>query len=282
MDNVIIANDDKFNVIKKQIVSSGFDKLHIIADFDKTLTRAFTDEEQKDFVPSLISILRDEKLIDEDYSKKATKLFEYYHKIENNEPNYDKRKQAMAEWWGKHFELLIKTGLNKTHFKDVIKSSRVKFRKHTLETLMLLDKQDIPFVILSSDGLGEEAIKDTLEYHKMLFSCVDIVSNKYIWDANGRAIDYVKPYIHLMNKDEHSIKNTPFYSKIKNRKNVILLGDSLSDVNMIKGFEYENVLKVGFLNFDVDKNLERYKQVYDVVITNDSSMKFVYELLKEC
>jgi ATP-dependent Clp protease adapter protein ClpS len=50
---------------------------------------------------------------------------------------------------------------------------------------------------------------------------------------------------------------------------------------MIKGFDFENLIKIGFLNEKVKENLEEYKKVYDVLITNDSSMEFVNELLKE-
>jgi 5'-nucleotidase len=77
------------------------------------------------------------------------------------------------------------------------------------------------------------------------------------------------------------LKKFPFYKKIKGRKNVILLGDNLEDAGMIKGFDFENLIKIGFLNEKVKENLKEYKKVYDVLITNDSSMEFVNELLKE-
>jgi hypothetical protein len=59
------------------------------------------------------------------------------------------------------------------------------------------------------------------------------------------------------------------------------MGDNLEDVEMIKGFDFENLIKIGFLNEKIKENLKEYKKVYDVLITNDSSMKFVNELLKE-
>jgi len=84
-----------------------------------------------------------------------------------------------------------------------------------------------------------------------------------------------------MNKDETTIHSFPFYNKIKDRKNVLLLGDSLEDIGMVKGFDYKNLIKVGFLNENVDENLEIYKKNYDMLLLNDSSMDAVNKLLED-
>lgn len=280
MDNVIISNLEKFSEIKRNILLGGFDNLHVISDFDRTLTHAFLEDGSE--VSSLISILRDENHLTSDYSEKARSLFKYYHSIEiDHSISIDEKKKAMEEWWTKHSELLIESGLNKSDLINVAKSKRIRFREKTLESMLLLNKQNVPLVILSASGLGDISIIDVLSANNMYFLNVNVISNKYIWDENGYAIDYVKPHIHTFNKNETMIKNTSFYYKLINRKNVILLGDSLGDVNMCEGFEYNNLLKIGFLNFNVENSLEEYKKHYDVIITNDSSMEFVYNLLKE-
>jgi spermidine synthase len=50
---------------------------------------------------------------------------------------------------------------------------------------------------------------------------------------------------------------------------------------MIDGFEYDNLLKIWFLNTDVKKKLEKYKENFDVVIVDDWNMKFVNDVLAE-
>jgi len=60
-----------------------------------------------------------------------------------------------------------------------------------------------------------------------------------------------------------------------------LLGDNLEDIGMVDGFEYDNLLKIGFLNENIEENLENYKKAFDIVILNDGSMEFVNNLLKE-
>jgi len=65
------------------------------------------------------------------------------------------------------------------------------------------------------------------------------------------------------------------------RKNVILLGDLVADVGMIEGFPYKNLIKIGFLNENVDERLKEFKKNYDVVIINDGDMNYVNELVGE-
>ena len=66
---------------------------------------------------------------------------------------------------------------------------------------------------------------------------------------------------------------------IKDRKNVILLGDNIEDIAMIEGFDYNNLLKIGFLNYEVEKNLDKFKQDFDVLVLNDGEMDFVNDLI---
>jgi 5'-nucleotidase len=68
---------------------------------------------------------------------------------------------------------------------------------------------------------------------------------------------------------------------VRDRRNVILLGDSIDDVGMVQGFDYDNLITVGFLNDKVAENLERYKKAFDVVLIGDASMGYVRELLEE-
>ena len=75
------------------------------------------------------------------------------------------------------------------------------------------------------------------------------------------------------------LKDFPAYDQIKNRRNVILLGDNIEDIGMVGGFDYDNVIKIGFLNDNVEKNLEDYKQNFDIVLTNDTDMGYVNNLL---
>jgi len=279
MENLIISNKKKLNKKIKRIADSGADKLHILADFDKTLTKAYVNGEK---IHSIISVLRSENYLTEDYPKKAYELFDEYHPIEiNPEIPLQKKKKAMDEWWNKHFKLLIKCRLNKKDIERVIKSKKIELRQGVLEFLVLSKEKNIPIVIISANGLGGDSIKMIFEREKCMNNNIYAVSNSLIWDESGYAVSYNKPIIHSMNKDETVLKNTDVFNKIKTRKNIILLGDILEDANMAAGFDYEELIKIGFLNYDMDKNLEEYKKVYDVVILNDGSFDYINELIEK-
>ena len=261
------------------ISGDGADKLHILADFDRTLTCAFIKGQS---TPSIIAILRDGSYLTSDYAKKAHKLYNKYHPIEiDPKIPIKKKKKTMNEWWKTHFDLLIKSRLNKKDLEKIVESKKIKFRHGVLELIDFLKAHNIPLVIMSSSGLGNDIISMILKKEGKLYDNVHIISNSYEWDENGNMIAVRKPFIHTLNKDETSVRDFPAFEIIKHRKNVLLLGDNLDDIGMIKGFDYDNLINIGFLNENVEENLEHYKKNYDVIILNDSSMDYVNKILKE-
>ncbi len=277
--DIVISNPEELEKSRRAISESGVNKLHIIADFDKTLTTAFVNGEK---MPSIISILRDGNYLTSNYALKANELYDKYHPIEiDPKVPLEEKKKAMYEWWATHFDLLIKSRLNKNDLKKVIESRKAKLRPGFTEFIGFLRTYNIPLVIMSSGGLGGDAISMYLKKEGKLYDNVHIISNSYEWDKNNNAIAVKQPIIHAMNKDETAIQDFPVFNKIRNRKNVLLLGDSLGDIGMIQGFDYENLIKIGFLNENIEESLEHYNQNYNVVILNDSSMDYVNDLLKE-
>ena len=278
-EGVIVVNQKDFDSKKAKMLEAGKVKLHILADFDRTLTKAFVNGES---TPSVISELRKGDYISKEYAKKAQELADKYHPIEVD-PNLsvEKKKKAMNEWWTKHFGLLIESGLNKRHIQQIIDKGKIQFRNGASEFLDLLYKNNIPLIIISSSGLGGDSIEMFLEKEGKRYSNIDIISNNYIWDENGNARGVKKPIIHVMNKDETVLRDYSFFENIKHRKNVILLGDSLGDIGMIEGFDYQNLIKIGFLNEDPEKQIAGYKKVFDVIIIHDGNFEFVNNLIKE-
>ena len=270
MKNILISNPRKLEKLKKSISKDGVKKLHILADFDRTMTRAFINGEN---TPSLISILRDGNYLTSSYVRKARNLYIKFHPIEiNSKVLPEDKKKAMNEWWTTHFDLLIKSGLNKKDLEKVVESNKIKLRDGASEFIDFLYNNNIPLVIMSSSGLGGDIISMFLKKERKIHNNIHIVSNSYEWDKNGNAVSVKKPIIHVMNKNETVVKNLPFFNVIKNKKNIILLGDNLEDIRMVEGFAYDNLIKIGFLNESIKENLKQYKLKYDVVLLNDSSM----------
>ncbi len=278
MEKIIVVNPQEFQKTKQKIKEKGADELHILSDFDRTLTYGKTPTGEK--TQTVISRLRsDPKYLGEDYSKKAHELFDLYHPIEINlKIPLQEKKLKMEEWWKKHFDLISNSGLTKKIIQQVIEEKPIHFRKGTKQFLERLNKKSIPLIILSA-GPGD-MIKGYLEKDNLNFENIEIIGNQYEFDEAGKTTKVKGPIIHTFNKDETSLP-AEVLEKIKLRKNVILLGDSIGDVGMIEGFNYDNLTKIGFLNEEVKENLEEYKKHFDIILTKDQDFNFVNKLLKE-
>jgi hypothetical protein len=73
---------------------------------------------------------------------------------------------------------------------------------------------------------------------------VSVLSNKFIYKDNV-CVDYFKPIIHILNKQKfiYDLGDAKSF-----RKNVLIMGDILDDVKMVRESNHEVVLKIGFLN----------------------------------
>lgn len=279
MREVIIPDPEKLKRIKQAIAEAGLGKLHVLADFDRTLTTAFVDGKS---VPSLISILRDGGYLTHGYAERAHALFEKYHPIETD-PNipFEKKKAAMDEWWKTHFKLLIDSGFEKSDLEKAVASGKVKLREGFAEFADFLNMRGIPLVIMSSSGLGTESIALYLKQAGKLSDNVHIICNEYEWNEEGKVVGVREPIIHALNKYEIAVQDFPAFDVVRDRKNVILLGDGPDDIGMVQGFDYDNLITIGFLNDRIEENKEHYQKAFDVVLTGDASMEYISGLLLE-
>lgn len=278
---VVFRNEEDLKKKKNNFIEGGNENFHVLADFDKTLTTLFLENGKK--MNSVISIIRNGPYLGEDYSKKANELFEIYHPFEIDlDLPLNEKKAKMYEWWEKHFTLLGKSGLTKGVIGkvslDMIKGNLLKLRKGVEDFIKFLNKKNIPLVIVSA-SVGD-LIKEFLGKKGLLLDNVYVIANEMEYDEEGNFTN-VKNIVHVFNKDETAVKNYPeIYGKINGRKNVLLLGDSLGDLGMIEGFDYENLINVGFLNENVEGNLEKYKNSFDVVITNDGNFDWINKFVE--
>lgn len=187
----------------------------------------------------------------------------------------------MQMWWSEHFKLLIKSGLSKGDLEKVVASGSIQLRDGTSQFFRMLGKFRIPLVILSSSGLGGDGIRLYLEREKLMHDGIYIVSNAFEWDEQGHAAFIKEPIIHSMNKDETIISKLPFYEKIKDRKNVILLGDKPEDIDMLAGSNYEKAIRIGFLNENVQGLISVYSKACDMVVLNDGPITPVSKLIQD-
>ena len=279
MKDIIISNEKSFKEKKERIVDDGFDNIFVISDFDRTITKAFHDGEK---VSSLIATLRESDYLGEEYIRKAENLFEEFHPFEiDMDISFEEKDKKMNEWWLSHNKLFVKYGLSMKIINEMVQERKVGFRDGAREFFINLDQENVPLIIASASSLGM-LIDDYLEKNDVYFDNTKIITNYFDFNDRGIVVGAKDPIVTTTNKhkviNEHLAEIETRHNK---KKNVILLGDNYEDEKMANGLHYADILKIGYLNEEVDENLDDYKRVFDVVILNDGSMDFANEFLKE-
>lgn len=263
--------EEKISLMRK----TGANKLHILADFDRTLT--LPGQINGKSISSTIGQLRATGSLAPNYASASYKLFEKYGPLEHDQSiPLTERTKLMKEWWTKHIELLIESRLNKSDMDEIAERQYMKLREGVHTFFEILNINKIPLVIMSG-GPGY-MIQKQLEFAGVMNENVYIVANWYEYDENGYMINYKKPIIHSLNKYEIILREFPFFEQIKERTNVILLGDQIDDLGMIQGFDYENLLTIGISTKPSDEKI--YASKFDVVIT-DNKFNFINNILNK-
>lgn len=242
-----------------------YSNLHILADFDWTLTFPYTDEWVR--IPWIIAILKMNKRLGEEHARRATELFEYYWPLEHD-PLLSKEEKVplMTQRRSKMGQLLIDCNLNKSHIEQVIHSWQVRFRSWWEEFFWFLQKNSIPLTIYSASSIWSEAIKQFLHHHSLPTELINIVSNDYIRDNAWNATSIEWNIMHTYNKDTFKLSDHSWFDEqLQNRKQALILWDSLWDIDIGKTASFDTVTSVWFLNKkDPDQDsLKAYETAYD-------------------
>ncbi len=237
------------------------DTIHILADFDRTLTVGESE--------SSWGILSTGNFIKEEYKKERQDLYNFYRPIEiDEEMDFAKKNKLMIEWWTKHISLFIKYKLTEDVIIDAVRDIKVlKFRDGAIDLLHSMKERDIPIIIISA-GIGN-IIEEFLKNNNCYFDNIYIVSN-FIKFENGIAVGLEDNIIHSLNKNEALLPDN-IKSVIKNRPNVILFGDQIADTKMIADDKKDKCIKIGFCEEKVDENYKFFENEYDIICTNNTT-----------
>lgn len=106
-------------------------EMAFVFDFDGTVTKKYVAGVE---VPSVISILRSEGVLNAAYSQAAFDLKNIYHSIEID-PNVSKevKFQKVQEWWEKHTALLIANNLTQDSIKKAAHHPKLIIREGVIE-----------------------------------------------------------------------------------------------------------------------------------------------------
>ncbi|CAF0855737.1 unnamed protein product [Adineta steineri] len=281
-------HDDKRVYVEEiihSLIKDGRNMLHVVADFDFTLTMY---EKNGVRLPSTFGVIESSdiiKLPDGSLLRdKSEQLRLKYHPIEIDvHMDVNEKIPYMIEWWRSAQNLFVLSNLNKSFLHELVFQSNMELKKGVREFILDLLTSETPILIFSA-GLGdiieiffEKEIPEFKHNHK----ASHIVSNFIRYDTDGKLLTFNDKLIHSFNKNEHEIHDTSYFQTILNRPNVILLGDTLGDIGMIGGMKnLKQILKIGYLNHSTPAKLEVYKNVYDIVICDDQTFDVPNRILK--
>lgn len=253
---MIITKKEKI----KQIETWKKEQIHILIDFDRTLT-TYQSKSSWGFLDNTQNIPKE-------YFEERDKLFEFYRPIElDTTMNEHTKSHHMEKWWLETIKLFTKYKISKQLLnRETKKPDFMEFRKGAKEFLKTMHKNNIPVIIMSA-GISN-FIEEFLKNNNCKYDNTYIIANKLTFkDDIVHGIS--GPIIHSSNKQEINLSKE-IINKIKERPKTILIGDTITDANMTKN-KKEDTLKIGFLDEKIDENLENYKQAFDVVCTNNTS-----------
>ena len=203
-----------------QFTGDGHNKLHIVADFDRTLTKAVGTHVGAT-TWGLIS-----QFLPPEGKEIQKKLYEKYRTLEFE--GLMTPEDALC-WWESSLQNYVHSRVSFDEIKNAIQAT-LKPRKGVQELFDIAQQHDIPIIIVSA------GIKNIIEYWCDIydFKPTLVLSTELRLSHDNHIIGWKKEnLIHVLNKNKQSMQFTaPVREK---RPNIILVGDSLDDSSMVSG-----------------------------------------------
>ncbi len=254
-----IINKEKVNKFKE------LNNYFVITDFDRTLTTA-ESEPTMGVIPQYLG---------GECFEKRTKIYNHYRPLELDYTiEQTKKQEIMKQWANESFTLLSKY-ITEEGIENAIMNANLHLRPGAKDFLQEMNGKNIPVIIMSS-GIGN-IVEAFLEKENCLFNNVKIVSNFFEFKDGKTTIDMSK--IMATSNKEYSRIPEDIRNKLNEKENALLFGDLVEDIKMVDKEKIENTLTFGFLDANVKQNLERYKENFDVILTEGNDFKDVKKIL---
>ncbi len=284
-EGVLVGDAARLAAKRAKFLRDGPWRLQVVADFDRTITTAFLPSgEQGESSHGMVEKCRH---LSAAYRAATRACHEHYYPIETS-PNLtlEQKLPLMVEWYSKVHELVVSEGFQRPFLRDAVLDARAQLRPGADALLRLCADHAVPFLIFSA-GLADVIVEFMAHRCGPLPPNAHVVANRMLWAEDGRLVGFAEPLIHMFNKNDSHTRDTPWFDEVRERDNVLLLGDSLGDVTMAHegGDDHHTVLRVGFLNErDDDKRaklLPKYLAAFDLLVLGDGPMDHALHLVQD-
>ena len=256
---IYINNKEKLERIKKET------NYFVITDFDRTLT-THASEPSMGIVPGYLG--------GECYVER-TKIFEHYRPIELDYSLEKAKKEQYMRNWAKESFNLLSNYVTEDVIENSLEDANLHLRDGAKVFLQELSKKNIPIIVMSS-GIGN-IVKGFLEKENCINNDTYVISNFFEFEK-GKAKIELDNLMATSNKEYKKIPDE-IRQMLNNKKYGMLFGDLVEDLKMIDKEKLENTLTFGFLDENIDTNLEKFNNNFDIVLTENEDFNDVKELL---
>lgn len=240
----------------------------VLIDFDKTMTTMDSDDSW--------TVIQNPAFLDPNLSICSNTLAKKYCPIEMDYQIPQEEKYAhMVDWYTQVLDLYYQYGLTKDILISCVKCGNLTLRNGLKDFLFTLFKHQVPVIILSA-GIGN-VIEEVLTLHQCFYENIYIMSNFFTFEHN-KLLPFSSPIIHTCNKNIATLPTT-IKKKLEQKDYLLLFGDFIEDLYMVPKEFLPKTLSFGFLEKNIKQNLKPYQDVFDVVLTDNTSFYEVQDMI---
>jgi len=186
-----------------------------------------------------------------------------------------------VEWWDTAHQLMLKHGMPpRSSLQRLVRIAKMPPRPGVLYMLQKLADMKVPVLIVSA-GLSD-VIEEWLRLHDALTENVTVCSNRlnYGADSAPQSLSPEQPVTSFTKAAAYSMAGA-FFRHHLGRRMILVLGDSVTDIDAAQEVPYDETLSVGFLNSRPATSMTKYADTFDaVVLGNGGSLQPLTELLE--
>uniref|UniRef100_A0A7S4T6G2 5'-nucleotidase n=1 Tax=Ditylum brightwellii TaxID=49249 RepID=A0A7S4T6G2_9STRA len=268
-----------------EIISDGISNLHVILDFDHTLT-AYHDNNGNvcyECHDMLYNGPLCQKTGENDEKKTNCRYNATFHSDISSiwaDMKTGRLPPGQREWWDRFHDSMIRNKVTKQDIKDSVDCSNTILRPGAVEVLDWLRRFNVPTTIVSA-GITF-IITEFLEKHDLLYDNIKIVANVPIWGKDDVTAGWKEPLVISRNKaqvlkylgfdndgvaleteNSNSATNGHENPSFVPKSNVILAGNSIGDSKCLGGVNCKQSLAFGFLHIDIETKAFRVDEEDD-------------------
>jgi 5'-nucleotidase len=151
-NNIFVSNPKGVAKKLESLFRYGGEGLHLISDFDMTMTRYWVDGKRS---ISSHGVLERYSRTSVDFKAKTKELYEtYYPKEISQTLSYKEKFQSMVEWWSKAHDLIIQQGMTREDLAKMVQENSVHFRPGLQEMIATCRDRQIPLLVFSAGIKG--------------------------------------------------------------------------------------------------------------------------------